>query len=80
MFLLTAVPSRVHDEFCFLMLDSNCFAAAAECKRLRALGPRARRSHLIAALVCSIPRETRPVLRDRNSDEGERALIRISVA
>jgi len=24
---------------------------------------------LIAALICAIPKETRPVLRDRNSDE-----------
>jgi len=56
------------------MLDSNFFDAAAECKRLQALGPGARRCHLIAALICAIPKETRPVLRDRNSDEeGERA-------
>lgn len=54
------------------MLDSNIFDAAAECKRLQALGPGARRCHLIAALICAIPKETRPVLRDRNSDgEGE---------
>jgi hypothetical protein len=61
--------------FPLLMLDSNCFAAAAECKRLHALGPGARRSHLIAALICAIQRESRPMLRDRNN-EGERAPTR----
>jgi hypothetical protein len=73
LFLLTAVPYRVHNEFHFPLLDSNFFDAAAECKRLQALGPGARRCHLIAALICAIPKETRPVLRDINSDEeGER--------